>query len=163
MRSQSKNWVIADTDYPCWLEHCRKPILPGDKVIQMVSLGYGISFMHRRHAKHLNFVTRVRLCFAGSPEIRILNMENPKNWTIHARYTAAENVYLLTRDFAELEPAKMVHVLSHETIHWVLSRDGGAIASVQFDALLTRPLRCLGGHSFDHASLLAIEANSRNL
>lgn len=150
MSKKRTNWLRAAKVSRCFFVRCKRPIEPGDKIVLM---GMDYAPMHKRHAKHLNFVARVRLRWAGSPGIAQEAVEQRPGWNICGRYELARNLIFLNPTFWELTPSQAVYLVSHETLHWVLSREFGVVASFQFDGLYHRGLRCLDGRSIHEFEL----------
>ncbi len=66
---------------------------------------------------------------------------------IYAMYTQKPNVITVTEHFAHEDGPQQIYHLTHETLHWVLSREFGMMSSISLDVFYKQPLKVLGGHS----------------
>jgi hypothetical protein len=94
----------------------------------------------------LNAVTRIRFWRRKRvPSIETMRVE--EDILVDAAYDPNGNRIIVMPRFAENEQEKMVYILAHETVHWILNREFGLVTSLSFDILYKRPLHCLGHHS----------------
>ena len=139
----------------CWFFRCKRILDVSEQRLTLVPVqGHRcVVALCEKHFRALDRATRVRFWHRWkSPVIRGKRVNDKKLYALMYR----NNLLYVTQHFAWLTPAQMVYVLVHETVHWWLGNEFGVVSSQAFDLFYNKPLRVLGGETWETCLLHTI-------